>query len=411
MEVLHEHCAGLDVHKKTVVACVLHSGAGGGTRKEIRTFSTMLSELERLRDWLLQEGCDCAAMEATGVYWKPVYNVLEHSLPVQVVNAQHIKAVPGRKTDVKDAEWIADLLRHGLVKASFIPQRPQRELRELTRLRTAFIQDRARAVNRLQKSLEAANIKLASVLSDVTGVSGQRILDALLQGEDDPEVLVGLSHGRLRPKFESLKQALMGQLSGPLRFVVSQELGQIRSLDEQIATCDEEVANQMRPFSAEIERLDAIPGIAPRNAENILAEIGVDLSRWPTVAHFSSWSGTCPANKSSGGKRKRAGVRKGNPWLKRCVTEAAWAAGRTQNSYLGARFRQLKGSKGLKRAVVALAHEIITIIYYLLTRGRQYEDLGIRYLEERNRQAIQRRATRQLQHLGFSVHLTPAVPA
>jgi transposase len=411
MEVLHAHCAGLDVHKKTVVACLIHSDPGGNASKETRTFSTMLSDLEELRNWLLAEGCSCAAMEATGVYWKPVYNVLEGHFEVLVVNAEHIKAVPGRKTDVKDAEWIADLVRHGLVRASFIPERPQRELRELTRLRTAFIQDRARAINRLQKSLEGANIKLASVLSDVTGVSGQRILDALLQGETDTEVLVGLCHGRLRPKFEALKQSLMGQLNGRLRFIVSQELGQIRSLDDQIAACDEEVAKEMRPFDAEIERLDGIPGIARRNAENIIAEIGVDLSRWPTVAQFASWSGTCPANKASAGKRRRAGVRRGNPWLKRCATEAAWAAGRTKNSYLGARFRQLKARKGLKRAVVALAHEILTIIYYLLSRGRDYEDLGLAYLDERNREAIQRRATRQLQRIGFNVHLTPAAAA
>jgi len=407
MEVLHEHCAGLDVHKKTVVACVLHSGRDGITRRETRTFGTMLSDLEKLRDWLKQESCDCAAMEATGVYWKPVYNVLEEHLQVLVVNAEHIKAVPGRKTDVKDAEWIADLVRHGLVRASFIPERPQRELRELTRLRAAFIQDRSRAVNRLQKTLEGANIKLASVLSDVTGVSGQRILDALLQGEDDPEVLVGLVHSRLRPKLEALKQALMGRLQGRLRFVVSQELAQIRSLDDQIVACDEEVGSEMRPFDVDLERLDEIPGIARRSAENIIAEIGVDLSRWPTLAQFSSWAGACPANKASGGKRKRAGVRRGNPWLKRCVTEAAWAASRTKNSYLGARFRQLKASKGHKRAVVAVAHEILTIIYYLLTRNRHYEDLGVRYLEDRNKEEVQRRATRQLQRLGYNVQLVP----
>ena len=407
MEVLHEHCAGLDVHKKTVVACVLHSGRDGITRRETRTFGTMLSDLEKLRDWLKQESCDCAAMEATGVYWKPVYNVLEEHLQVLVVNAEHIKAVPGRKTDVKDAEWIADLVRHGLVRASFIPERPQRELRELTRLRAAFIQDRSRAVNRLQKTLEGANIKLASVLSDVTGVSGQRILDALLQGEDDPEVLVGLVHSRLRPKLEALKQALMGRLQGRLRFVVSQELAQIRSLDDQIVACDEEVGSEMRPFDVDLERLDEIPGIARRSAENIIAEIGVDLSRWPTLAQFSSWAGACPANKASGGKRKRAGVRRGNPWLKRCVTEAAWAASRTKNSYLGARFRQLKASKGHKRAVVAVAHEILTIIYYLMTRNRHYEDLGVRYLEDRNKEEVQRRATRQLQRLGYNVQLVP----
>lgn len=408
MEVLYQHCAGLDVHKKTVAACVLHSSTDG-TSKQIRTFGTMLEDLEKLRDWLLKEGCDCAGMEATGVYWKPVYNVLEGHLKLVVANAEHIKAVPGRKTDVKDAEWIADLVRHGLVRASFIPERPQRELRESTRLRAAFIQDRSRAVNRLQKSLEGANIKLASVLSDVTGVSGQRILDALIEGEDDPEVLAGLSHGKLRPKHEALKQALLGKLTGRLRFVVGQELAQIRSLDDLIAACDEEVANEMRPFDAEIERLDGIPGIARRGAENIIAEIGVDLSRWATAAHFASWSGTCPGNKASAGKRMRTRVRRGNPWLKRAATEAAWAASRTKQSYLGARYRQLQAAKGHKRAIVALAHEILLIIYYMLTRGRDYEDLGVRYLEERDKQAIQRRATRQLQSLGYRVELTPLV--
>lgn len=411
MEVLHEHCAGLDVHKKTVVACVIHSGPGGKSEKETRTFSTMLPELEKLRDWLVEQGCSCAAMEATGVYWKPVYNVLEGHLSVLVVNAEHIKAVPGRKTDVKDAEWIADLVRHGLVRASFIPERSQRELREMTRLRTALTQDRARAVNRLQKTLEGANIKLASVLTDITGVSGQRILDALLAGEEDPEVMADLAHWRVQGKRSALEQSLMGRLTGRLRFVVSQELHQIRSLDEQIEACDAEVAKEMRSFATEVERLDAIPGVGLRSAENIIAELGVDLTRWPTAAHLAAWAGVCPGNKASGGKRKPARSRKGNPWLKRVLTEAGWAAGRTQNSYLGARFRQLKANKGLKRAVVALGHEILTIVYYLMTRDRQYEDLGTRYLEERNREAIQRRATRQLQHLGFNVQLTQPSPA
>lgn len=410
MDVMYAHCAGLDVHKNTVAACVLHATADGGTEKETRSFATMLSDLEQLRDWLLAEGCECAAMEATGVYWKPVYNVLESHLRLLVVNAEHVKAVPGRKTDVKDAEWLADLTRHGLLRASFIPERSQRELRELTRLRTAFVQDRSRAINRLQKSLEGANIKLASVLSDVTGVSGQRILDALLEGEDDAELLAGLSHGRLRPKHEALKQALLGKLSGRLRFVIAQELAQIRSLDDQIAACDEEVAQAMRPFDAEIARLDAIPGFARRGAENFLAETGTDLSRWPTASHFASWAGACPGNRASGGKRMRARVRKGNPWLKRCLTEAAWAATRTKQSYLGARYRQLKASKGHKRAIVGLAHELLIIAYYLLTRGREYVDLGVLYLEERDKAAIQRRATNQLQRLGFAVQLTP-VPA
>ena len=405
MDVLHERCAGLDVHKKTVVACLVESGPDGRTRKQTRTFSTMLPDLQKLRDWLVEEGCTCAAMEATGVYWKPVINVLEGHLEVLVVNAEHMKAVPGRKTDVKDAEWIADLVRHGLVRASFVPERSQRELREMTRLRTAMIQDRARAVNRLQKSLEGANIKLAAVLSDITGVSGQRILDALLAGEDDPEAMADLAHWRVQKKRLALEQSLMGRLAGRLRFVVAQELQQIRNLDEQIEACDREVANEMRPFAVELERIDAIPGIGTRSAEVIIAELGVDLSRWPTAAHLAAWSGLCPGNRASGGKRKPARTRKGNPWLKGALTEGAWAAGRTKKSYLGERFRQLKAHKGLKRAVVAVAHEILLIIYYLITRQRQYQDLGLHYIQERNREAIQRRAIRQLQDLGFKVDL------
>jgi len=411
MEVLHAHCAGLDVHKKSVVACVLHSAQAGATERQTRSFSTMLPDLEKLRDWLVAEGCTHAVMEATGVYWKPVYNVLESHLTLLVVNPEHVKVLSGRKTDVKDAEWLADLLRHGLLRASFIPDRDQRDLRELTRFRAALIQDRVSAVNRLQKSLEGANIKLASVLSDVMGVSGQRILDALLQGEDDPEILVGLSHGRLRPKHEALKQALMGQLRGRLRFVVSQELAQIRSLEDQIAACDEEVAKEMHPFDPEIEMLDEIPGIARRGAENILAETGIDLSRWQTAPHFTSWSGVCPGNKASGGKRRPARTRKGNPWLKRAATEAARAAAHTKNSYLGERYRSLAARKGEKRAIVAVAHEILTIIYYMLTRGRRYQDLGVSYTEERNRKAIERQALGQLRHLGYEVSLSPTLQA
>ena len=406
MDVLYEHCAGLDVHKKTVVACVLHNRPDGTTQKETRTFTTMLPGLEELRDWLVQQGCSHAGMEATGVYWKPVYNVLETKLSLLVANAEHIKAVPGRKTDVKDAEWIAELVRHGLVRASFIPERDQRDLRELTRYRTALTQDRSRAVNRLQKTLEGANIKLAAVLSDIMGVSGQRILDALLAGEDDPELMADLAHWRVQTKRQELEQSLMGKLSGRLRFVVKQQLRQIRSLDAQIEACDAEVEQEMRPFEAEIVRLDAIPGIARRGAENILAETGIDLSRWPTVAQFVAWSGLCPGNKASGGKRKRARARKGNPWLKRALTEAAWAAGRKRNSYLAARFRQLAARIGFKRAIVAVGREILTIIYYLITRKRDYQDLGVSYLEERDRVAIQKRAVRQLQNLGYQVNLT-----
>lgn len=411
MDVLYEHCAGLDVHKKNVVACVLHHQPDGKTLRQTRTFSTMLPGLEQLRDWLVGEDCTHAGMEATGVYWKPVYNVLESSMELLVINAEHIKTVPGRKTDVKDAEWIAELVRHGLVRSSFIPERDQRDLREVTRYRTALIQDRSRVVNRLQKTLEGGNIKLASVLSDIMGVSGQHILDALLSGEEDPERMADLAHWRVQKKRAQLEQALMGKLSRRLRFVVSQQLRQIRNLDEQIEACDAEVAQEMRPLDSEIERVDAIPGIARRGAENILAETGADLSRWPTVGQFIAWSGLCPGNKASGGKRKRARTRKGNPWLKRTLTEAAWAAGRSKNSYLGVRFRQLSARLGLKRAVVAVGREILTMIYYMITRQRDYQDLGVRYIEERDRDNIKKRAVRQLEKLGLRVDLVELAPA
>jgi transposase len=406
VEVRYEHCAGLDVHKKTVVACVLHSDGAGKTRKQVRSFSTMLPELEQLRDWFVEEGCTHAVMEATGVYWKPVYNVLESQITLLVVNPEHVKVLSGRKTDVKDAEWLADLLRHGLLRGSFIPERDQRDLRELTRFRSSLIQDRARAVNRLQKTLEGANIKLSAVLSDVLGASGQRMLEALLSGEEDPEVLASLGDARLRGKHEALKQALMGKLRSRLHFVVSQELAQIRHLDEQIETCDAEVAREMRPFDDAIERLDEIPGIGRRSAENILSETGLDLSRWHTVGQFAAWCGVCPGNRASGGKRRPARVRKGNPWIKRASTEAAWACLRTKQSYLGERGRRLSARKGHKRAIVALAHEIMNIIYYMLTRSTRYQDLGLSYLEERDREAITRQALHQLQRLGFEVALT-----
>lgn len=407
MEVVHDHCAGLDVHKKSVVACVLHS-APGGVRKETRTFDTMLPGLHALRQWLLDEGCTRAAMEATGVYWKPVCNVLEEELTLVVFNAEHYKALRGRKTDVKDAERIADFLRHDLLKGSFIPERPQRELRELTRFRTALQQDRSRAVNRLQKTLEGANIKLASVLTDITGVSGHRILDALLRGEDDPVELASLAHARVQPKHVALEQALMGQLGPRLRFVVTQELRQIKSLDDQIEACDREVAEQTRPFARDIGRLDAIPGIGVRTAEILIAELGVDLTRWPSAQHLAAWAGMCPGNKESAGKRKPVRARKGNVWVRRALTQAAWAAGRSKHSYLGARYRRFASRRGRKHAVVAVGHEILTIVYYLLTRDRQYEDLGIDHLEDRQRATVQRNAVRQLERLGYHVALTAA---
>jgi transposase len=314
----------------------------------------------------------------------------------------------GRKTDVKDAEWIATLLAHGLLPASFIPEQAQRELRELTRFRTAVIRDRARVVNRLQKTLEGANIKLGAVLTDLVGASGQRILDALLRGDSDLEAVVELADVRiLRSKRQALEQALLGRLEGRLAFLVGQQLQQIRMLDEQIAACDQQIAEEMAPFADELARLDAIPGVGLRNAQVIVAEIGIDLSRFPTARHLVAWAGICPANKTSGGKRQRAGTRRGNPWLRQALIEAGWAAGRTKQSYLGEQFRRLCGRLGRKRAVIAVGHSILTIGYALLTRGTTYADLGVDYLTERDQADQRRRAVRALEAMGYDVHLTP----
>ena len=408
MDVVQDCCAGLDVHKKTVVACVLRSAPGGAVVEATRSFGTMQGELEQLRAWLVEQGVTQGAMEATGVYWKPVYNVLEGHLALLVVNPEHVKALAGRKTDRGDAKRLATLLRHGLLVGSFIPDRAQRELRELTRYRTSLLRDRARVVNRLQKTLEGANLKLASVLTDLTGVSGQRILDALLRGEDDPHELAALAHWRvLRSKRDALEQALAGELSETLRFLVGQQLTQLRALDEQIAACDQEVAATLAPFEEALTRLAEIPGVGRRTAESFLSEAGADLSRFPDSGHLSAWAGLSPGNRESGGKRKPSRSRKGNPWLKAALTEAAWAAGRTKGSYLGVQFRRFAARKGRKHAVVVVAHTLVEIIYHLLTRGSRYTDLGVDYLTHRQRDARERQALRTLNQLGYEVQLAP----
>lgn len=407
MDVLHDRCAGLDVHKKSVVACVLRSAPGGAVESEVRTFGTMTADVERLRDWLAESGCTHVAMEATGVYWRPIYNVLEeHGFELLVVNPEHLKTVPGRKTDVKDAEWIATLLRHGLVRGSLVPDRHQRELRELTRYRTALIRERADEVNRLQKTLEAANIKLAAVLSDVTGVSGQRILEALLEGQTDPQQLADLAHRRvLLHKRAALEQAVVGHLSEVLRFVVQQQLRHLHDLEAQIESCDAKLRELLHPFDEQLTRLRSVTGVGPRTAEVIWVEAGLVIDRFPTARHVSAWAGMCPGNRQSGGKRRRARARKGSPWLRAALTEAAWAASKARHGYLPSLFRRLSARRGKKRAIVAVGHSILVTCYYLLTRGGTYQDLGETYFDERDRQAVVRRSLRRLQALGYTVHL------
>ena len=412
MDVLHRCCCGVDVHKASVVACLIAPRAGGAPCKEVRTFGTMTEDLLQLVDWLVAAGCTAVAMESTGSYWKPLYNLLEGVVEqVLVVNAAHIKQVPGRKTDVKDAEWIADLLRHGLLRASFIPDRPQRELRELTRYRTSLIRERAAEVNRVQKVLEGANIKLAAVASDLTGVSGRAMLAALLDGHMDAAAMAQLAQGKLRAKIPQLEQALVGQFGAHQRFMIAQQLVHIDTLDEIIARVSVEIAERVHPFAQEIAQLDSITGVGQRTAEAVVAEVGVDMTRFPTADHLTSWAGLAPGNNESAGKRRSGKTRKGSPWLRAVLIEAAHAAGRTKDTYLGAQYRRLLARKGKKRAAVAVARSILVIAYHILRDHEPYHDLGASYLNQRDRQAVERRLVRRLEALGYDVALQPKEPA
>ncbi|MEW6772316.1 MAG: IS110 family transposase [Bacillota bacterium] len=404
MDVVYTHCCGLDVHKKSITACAITPEG-----KETKTFGTMTEDLLDLADWIVSKGCTSVAMESTGVFWKPVYNVLElKDLEVLVVNAKHIKAVPGRKTDVSDAEWIAQLLRHGLLRGSFIPNREQRELRESVGLRKSFIEERARQVNRLQKVLEGAGIKLSAVVSDITGVSGRAMLEAMVNGIEDPQVLTKLAKGRLKNKKDDLVQSLRGLVGPHQRMLIDTLLRHIDFLDQQIARLDEEVKERMRPFEHRIELLDGIPGIGRRNAEVIIACAGVDMSRYPSAAHFSAWSGVAPGNNESAGKRKSARSRKGNPLLKTTLIQSARAAAKTKNSYLQDQYHRIAARRGKNRAAVAVAHTIAVIVYHMLKTGKPYQDLGAGYLAKRRDNAVVRRNIKQLEALGYKVVLEVA---
>jgi transposase len=408
MEVVYPCCCGLDVHKKRVVACLLTPGPDGTPRKEVRTFSTMTEDLLMLGDWLTGAGCTHVAMESTGVYWQPIYNLLEGELELLVVNARHMKAVPGRKTDVKDCEWIAELLRHGLLRASFVPDRPQRELRELTRYRSTLVAERSAEINRVQKTLEGANIKLASVATDIMGVSGRQMLAALVEGVKDGAAVAQLARGRLREKLPELERALTGRIGAHQRFLLARQLAHIDFLDAQIEQVSAEVAERLRPFEEVIDRLDTIPGVGRRVAEVLVAEVGSDLSRFPTAGHLASWAGMCPGNNESAGKRLSGRTRKGSPWLRTALIEAAQAASRTRGTYLAAQYRRLAARRGRKRALVAVGHTILVMVYHLLTRRMGYQELGAQYFDERERQAVERRLVRRLQALGYKVSLDPA---
>ena len=402
MRVVHERCCGLDVHKKSVVACVMTPEG-----QKTRTFGTTTRQLVALSEWLGEWRVTHVAMESTGVYWKPIVNLLEDRFAVWVVNAHHIKTVPGRKTDVKDAEWIADLLRHGLLRPSFIPEREQRELRELVRYRRSLIQERSREANRVQKVLEGANIKLGSVASDVLGASGRMMLAALAEGEDDPAALADMAKGRLREKLDALEEALEGVMGPHQRLMLGAQLRHLSYLDMEIQKLDAEVERRVGPDKDVLEAVDSIPGVGRRTAETIVAEIGADVDRFETPGHLASWAGVSPGNNRSAGKSKRSPVKRGNASLQSALVEAAKAASRTK-TYLGAQYHRLARRIGANRAAMAVAHSIAVILHHIIRTRKPYVDLGHNYFEKRDRDAIARRAVRQLERLGHQVTLKAA---
>jgi transposase len=401
MEVLIERCCGLDVHKKSITACIITPN-----EKEIRTFATMTRNLFELVDWVKQNQCSHVAMESTGDYWKPIYNLLElEDLQPLVVNAQHIKAVPGRKTDVKDAEWIARLLRYGLVKGSFIPNRDQRELREIVRYRRSIIEERTREVNQLQKVLEGGNIKLSSVASNVLGVSGRNMLEAMIKGETDTAVLADFAQKKLKLKKEQLKLALEGRLGPHQLLMLEKQLAHIDYLNELISELDAEIDTRMIPFAEDLQLLDTIPGVGKRTAEQILAEIGTDMSRFPTPGHLCSWAGMTPGHDESAGKKKSAKTHKGNKKLRSALVEAAKAVARKKNSYLSAQYHRIAARRGKNRAAVAIGHSILSIVHILLTRRQEYVELGFDYFEQRKRDVLIKSSIKKLESLGLSVNV------
>lgn len=408
MHVVHERCCGLDVHQKSVVACLITLDTQGKQDKQLRRFGTMTAELLALADWLTAAGCTHVAMESTGVYWKPVFNLFEGLFTLLVVNAQHIKHLPGRKTDMRDAEWIADLLQHGLLQPSFIPSAEQRALRDFTRHRSTLVEERARIVNRLQKVLEDTNIKLAAVASDITGKSARMMLEALLAGERDVNRLADLARGRMRSKRAQLEQALAGRMQPHHGFLIAEHLSHIDYLDEAIERLSGQIAARLTECEEEIALLDTVPGLSRRSAEVLVAEIGTDLSRFPSAAHLASWAGMCPGNHQSGGKRLSGKTRKGSRWLRQVLIEAAHAAARSKTTYLGAQYRRLAARRGTKKAIIALGHTILVMVYHVLTRREPYRDLGSNYFDEHDRQAVERRLVRRLEKLGLTVSIERA---
>lgn len=406
MQTLVERGCGLDVHQATVVACLLIVRKDGRVQKQLRTFGTTTRELLSLRQWLFSEGCTQVALESTGVYWKPVYAILEGAFQIVVANAQHVKKVPGRKTDVKDAEWIADLLCHGLLRSSFVPPQPIRELRDLTRYRRKLVESRSAERNRLLKVLETANIKLASVATDVFGTSGRLMLRALIEGKATPQEMADLAKKKLRSKIPQLELALEGKLEEHHRFLLKLQLDRLESVESDLATLEQHIQEKLQPYAAQLALLQEIPGVERTLAAVIIAELGVDMSVFQSVSQLASWAGVCPGNNESAGRRKTSRIPKGNVYLKTALVEAANSAARAKGTYLRDKFYRLKARRGYKRAAVAIAHKILVSIYHMLSQNVSYNDLGDLYLDNLNKHHLTRNLVHRLERLGYSVTLT-----
>jgi len=407
MEVLYPRCCGLDVHKETVVAC-LRLVVDGKVVKEVRTFSTTTASLMSLSEWLTETKCTHIAMEATGVYWKPVWHILaDGEFELVLANAAHVKNVPGRKTDVKDAEWVSDLLAHGLIRASFVPDSPTQEMRTLLRTRKQLSREKASHILRIQKTLEDANIKLDSVITDVMGLSGRKMIEALIAGQSDPAKLARLADHRVKASQETLRQALRGRVTRHHRFLLRLHLQQIDALDAAIAKTDREVEAGIQPFRSAVEQVVSIPGVKDLSARQILSEIGIDMSRFPSDGHLISWACICPRNDESAGKRRSTRIRKGSPWLKTTLVQCAWAASRKKDSYLQAQFHRIRSRRGVKKAIVAVAASILTAIYHMLKDGTMYHDLGPNHFDSRAKERQKKRLVKRLADLGYAVALAP----
>lgn len=408
METIHRRCAGIDVHKDTLAVCVRILDEQSRLRKETRSFATHTRDLSSLSDWLAAEGVTHVAMESTGVYWKPVFNILESHFTIILVNAQQVKKVPGRKTDVLDCEWLAQLMQHGLLRASFIPPRAIRDLRDLTRQRTQTIDEQARAVNRIQKVLEDANIKLASVASDIMGVSGRQMLEALLEGQSTTEQMADMAKRRMRSKIPELRLALAGRMTEHHRFMIRLLLDHWTQLEALVGRLDARIAELMKPYEEEVRRWDEIPGIDQRVAETVVAEVGPTMEPFPTDNHIASWAGVCPGNSESAGKRKSGKLPKGSRWLRRALNQAAWAASHTRDTYLAAKYKRLAPRRGKKRACMALAHTILVIGYHMSKEKTHYKDLGGNYFDHRDSGRLTKYFVKRLEQLGHRVSLEPA---